>query len=91
LASVLALLLGFVAYGLSIYFYIKAQRDLGAAKTSAFYSTAPFFGVLISLAVYRDLPSAQFWIALGIMVIAAGLTARDALSHSSSDENKKGN
>ena len=30
------LLLGFVAYGLSINFYIKAQKDLGAAKTSAY-------------------------------------------------------
>jgi len=37
-----AMVLGFVAYGLSIFTYIKAQRDLGAAKTSAFYSIAPF-------------------------------------------------
>ena len=36
-----ALALGFVAYGLSINFYIKAQKDLGAAKTSAYYSIAP--------------------------------------------------
>lgn len=36
-----ALLLGFVAYGLSIYFYIYAQRDLGAAKTSTYYAAAP--------------------------------------------------
>lgn len=34
------LLLGFVAYGLSIHFYIMAQKDLGAAKTSAYYSVA---------------------------------------------------
>ena len=36
------LLLGFVSYGLSINFYILAQKELGAAKTSAFYSVAPF-------------------------------------------------
>lgn len=30
----LAMLLGFVAYGLSIFLYIRAQKDLGAAKTS---------------------------------------------------------
>ncbi len=81
LGIILAMLLGFVAYGLSIYFYIKAQRDLGAAKTSAFYSTAPFFGVLISLILYRDLPSAQFWVALGIMVLATILTVKDSLTH----------
>ena len=39
------LLLGFVAYGLSINFYIKAQKHLGAAKTSAYYSIATFLGV----------------------------------------------
>ena len=33
-----------VAYGLSIHFYIMAQKDLGAAKTSAYYSVAPFIG-----------------------------------------------
>ena len=37
----LALVLGFVAYGLSIFAYIKAQKTLGAAKTSAFYAVAP--------------------------------------------------
>jgi len=81
LGIVLALLLGFVAYGLSIYFYIRAQRDLGAAKTSAFYSTAPFFGVLIALILYQDLPSTQFWVALAIMILATCLTAKDALTH----------
>ena len=32
-----ALLLGFISYGLSIFFYVKAQSVLGAAKTSAYY------------------------------------------------------
>lgn len=45
------LILGFVAYGLSIKFYIMAQQHLGAAKTSAFYSIAPFLGVAFSTAV----------------------------------------
>ena len=34
----ISMLLGFVAYGLSIFLYIRAQRDLGAAKTSAYYT-----------------------------------------------------
>ena len=32
-----AMLLGFVSYGLSIFTYIRAQKTLGAAKTSAYY------------------------------------------------------
>jgi len=64
----LALLLGFVSYGLSIVFYIYAQRDLGAAKTSAYYAVAPFLGVALSLLLFREIPSARFLIALLIMI-----------------------
>ena len=37
-----ALILGFVAYGLSIFLYVRSQNVLGAAKTSAYYAVAPF-------------------------------------------------
>ena len=63
-----ALLLGFVAYGLSIVFYIYAQRELGAAKTSAYYAIAPFIGVALSLLVFAELPSAGFIVALLVMI-----------------------
>lgn len=66
----LALLLGFIAYGLSIYFYIYAQRDLGAAKTSTYYAISPFIGAGLSLLIFREIPSAIFIFALIIM--AAG-------------------
>ena len=66
---VLALLLGFVAYGLSIYFYIYAQRDLGAAKTSTYYAISPFIGAAISLIIFREQPSVTFLIALVIMAM----------------------
>lgn len=64
-----ALILGFFAYGLSIFFYIYAQRDLGAAKTSAYYAIAPFIGVGLSLIIFRELPTLSFVIALFIMII----------------------
>lgn len=63
----LALLLGFIAYGLSIYFYIYAQRDLGAAKTSTYYAISPFIGAGLSLLIFREIPSAIFIFALIIM------------------------
>jgi drug/metabolite transporter (DMT)-like permease len=65
----LALLLGFVAYGLSIYFYIYAQRDLGAAKTSTYYAVSPFIGAGLSLIIFRESPSLIFIIALAIMAV----------------------
>ena len=71
-----ALLLGFVAYGLSIYFYVYAQRYLGAAKTSAYYAVSPFIGVLLSLVLFREWPDAQFFIAFAIMAAGTWLVAK---------------
>ena len=78
-----ALLLGFVAYGLSIYFYIMAQKDLGAAKTSAYYSVAPFLGVAFGMLFLGERPAIQFYIALIIMIISTYFMIKDtvALQH----------
>ena len=74
---VCALLLGFVAYGLSIFFYIYAQRTLGAAKTSTYYAVAPFIGVLLSLLIFREIPRPSFWVALVIMAAGTYLASTD--------------
>lgn len=74
------LLLGFVAYGLSINFYIKAQKDLGAAKTSAYYSIAPFLGVAFGVLLLQEQPGLQFYIGLAIMIAATVLMAKDTIS-----------
>lgn len=63
-----ALLLGTVAYGLSIFFYVRAQRDLGAAKTSVCYAITPFIGTALSFAIFRGAPTRTFLIALLLMI-----------------------
>ena len=73
------LLLGFIAYGLSINFYIKAQKDLGAAKTSAYYSIAPFLGVFFGILLLNERPGVQFYIGLMIMIIATVLMIKDTI------------
>ena len=73
------LLLGFVAYGLSINFYIKAQKDLGAAKTSAYYSIAPFLGVFFGIVLLREVPGIQFYVGLFIMIVATVLMIKDTI------------
>lgn len=74
-----AMLLGFVAYGLSINFYIMAQKHLGAAKTSAYYSVAPFLGVAFSAVLFKESPGLQFYIGLIIMTAATVLLIKDTL------------
>ncbi len=58
-----ALILGFVSYGLSIYFYVTAQRELGAARTSAYYAAAPFLGAVVSFAIFLQVPTISFMVA----------------------------
>ncbi|MFV0412629.1 MAG: EamA family transporter [Oscillospiraceae bacterium] len=77
----LALLVGFVAYGLSIYFYILAQRQLGAARTSAYYAFAPFIGAGLSFAIFRQLPTVLYLAAFGVMVAGAYLAATERHAH----------
>lgn len=88
--SVFAVLaLGFVAYGMSIFFYVHAQRTLGAARTSAYYAVAPFIGVLISLLIFRDIPEITFFIALAVMALGAWLCAKDEPIRFIRNKNKK--
>ena len=74
------LLLGFVSYGLSINFYILAQKELGAAKTSAFYYVAPFLGVAFSMLLLGERPDMQFYAALAIMLLATVLMVQDTMA-----------
>ena len=75
---ILAILgLGFVAYGLSIKFYIMAQQHLGAAKTSAFYSVSPFLGVAFSMILLKEQPGMQFYLAMAVMAAATVIMIRD--------------
>lgn len=80
LYSVSALLLGFVAYGLSIFFYIRAQSVIGAAKTSAFYSIAPFMGTFLSFVILREQPDLTYFAGLGIMLAGTLLVVTDTLA-----------
>lgn len=76
-----ALCLGFVSYGLSIRCYIRAQAELGAAKTSAWYALNPFIGVVFSFILFRELPGIMFFVGLLLMGIGIWYLREDDLSH----------
>lgn len=75
----ISMLLGFVAYGLSIFLYIRAQRELGAAKTSAYYAIAPFIGTFLSFAVDGDRLSEVYFIGLIFMIIGSAIVVYDTM------------
>lgn len=75
--AVLAMLLGFVAYGLSIFMYIRAQRDLGAAKTSAYYSIAPFIGTFLAYVINGEKITEAYILGLILMIVGTSFAVAD--------------
>ena len=76
---VAALLLGFVAYGLSIFLYVRAQNILGAAKTSAYYAVAPFVGAFLSFVFLKETLSWMYIVALIVMLTGSAVVVADTL------------
>ena len=74
-----ALALGFVAYGLSIFLYVRAQNVLGAAKTSAYYAVTPFVGAFLSFVFLKETLSWMYILALIVMIAGSALVVADTL------------
>lgn len=64
-------LIGLLGYGVSLALFVVALRELGAARTGAYFSIAPFAGVALALAALGETPEATFWAALPL--VAAGV------------------
>jgi len=77
----LALLLGFLSYGLSIFLFVHAMRGLGAGRTSALFGTAPLAGILLSIIIFRENPGIFFLFALVIMASGAYILIKEDHSH----------
>ncbi len=80
-AILLILALGYVSYGLSIFTYIRAQKTLGAAKTSAYYAIAPFIGVMLSFIILREEMTVTYLIALLIMIIGTAVIVCETMRY----------
>ncbi|MCH3963478.1 MAG: DMT family transporter [Clostridium sp.] len=72
-----AVILGFFSYGLSIFFYIYAQRYLGAARTSAYYALSPFIGAGLSFIILKEKPTVYFIFAFIVMAAGTYLLSTD--------------
>jgi drug/metabolite transporter (DMT)-like permease len=66
-----ALVLGFLSYGVSLVLYVRALRELGTARTGAYFSLAPFIGAAIALLAWREPVTIPF--LLGALLMAVGL------------------
>jgi drug/metabolite transporter (DMT)-like permease len=71
LAALGAVTLGCLGYGLSLMLFILALRQLGAARSSAYFASAPFIGAAVSIVLYGELGDERFW--LGCLCMALGV------------------
>ena len=76
-----SLLVGFLGYGLSLTLFVVGLRTLGTARTGAYFSVAPLFGVLVSLALWPQPPSMLFWVAAALMAVGVWLHIREGHEH----------
>jgi drug/metabolite transporter (DMT)-like permease len=76
-----AILLGAVAYGLSLVFAVYAMRILGVARQAVFFASAPFVGAILSMPLLGERPGLE--VAAGGALIVAGLVVllRERHSH----------
>lgn len=77
----IALLVGFLGYGLSLLLFIKSIRDLGTVRTGSLFACAPFIGVLVSYLLLNEVPGLLTGIALPLMAIGAYLIATEQHNH----------
>jgi drug/metabolite transporter (DMT)-like permease len=77
-----AMALGSLSYGLSIMLFIKSLRGLGAARTSALFSTAPLFGLALSLIIFHETPNTMIPLVLPLMVIGIFFLVNEKHDHS---------
>jgi drug/metabolite transporter (DMT)-like permease len=81
-----AMATGFAGYGLSLVLFVVALRNLGTARTGAYFSVAPLFGVALSLALWPAMPPLAFWIAGALMAIGVWLHLRERHEHTHTHE-----
>jgi drug/metabolite transporter (DMT)-like permease len=79
--SMAAGLLGFAGYGVSLVLFVLALRSLGTARTSAYFSTAPFLGACVAMLLFAETPSVMFWLAGALMIVGVWLHVSERHEH----------
>ena len=74
-------LVGFLGYGVSLALFIRALRDLGTARTGAYFSTAPFIGALVAVLFLREPVSVQLVVAGLLMGVGLWLHLTENHEH----------
>ncbi len=73
--------IGFMGYGLSLVLFIVALRQLGTARTGAYFATAPFIGAVAAMLLYGQPSESAFWLAAFCMGVGVWLHVTEHHEH----------
>jgi drug/metabolite transporter (DMT)-like permease len=76
-----AMTIGLLGYGVSLVLFVLALRGLGAARTGAYFSTAPFMGAAIAVLAFGERLSPTLWLAAVLMGAGVWLHLRERHEH----------
>jgi drug/metabolite transporter (DMT)-like permease len=79
--AIVTLVIGFLGYGLSLVLFIVALRQLGAARTGAYFATAPFIGAAVAMTAYGEPGGGAFWLAVSCMAVGVWLHVTEHHEH----------
>lgn len=80
-ATLIAGLVGFLGYGVSLALFVLALRGLGTARTGAYFSTAPFIGAIAAVLFLHEPINIQLLAAGGLMAFGVWLHLTEVHEH----------
>lgn len=79
--AAVTMLVGWLGYGVSLVFFVRALRELGTSRTGAYFSTAPFVGAALSIALLGEATPPSFWLAATLMGFGVWLHLTEHHAH----------
>ena len=80
-AILAAAIVGLVSYGISLVLFVLALRHVGTARTGAYFSTAPFIGAALAIALLGEPITHQLAIAGALMGLGVWLHLTERHEH----------
>lgn len=77
---------GLLGYGVSLALFVRALRDVGTARTGAYFSIAPFIGAGLALLLLHETPGMLFWAAAALMAAGVWLHLTEHHAHTHEHE-----
>lgn len=81
-----ALVIGMMCYGLSLVLFIYALRKIGSSRTSTYFATGPFIGMICAVLFLGERPAIVHWLAGAVMLLGVWALYREHHEHEHTHE-----